>query len=84
MDLLQREREDDHAMDTNSPIQTHREKKISHSISHLPFRAKCGLTPAIHMVALDFCVVNTEFDDALTILAMKEKPFSNSGCDSDA
>ena len=67
---------------------------MSHSVSHLPFRAgcahcakglardwphrsDCGPTPAFHMVALDFCVANTESDDALTILAMKEKPFQS-------
>ena len=31
------------------------------------------------MVALEFCVANTESDDALTILAMKEKPVQSSG-----
>ena len=70
------------------------EERMSHSVSHLPFRTGCahcvkglardwphrtdsGLTPAIHMVARDFCVANTESDDALTILAMKEKPFQS-------
>ena len=32
------------------------------------------LTPAVHMVAGDFCVTNTKSDDALTISVMKEKP----------
>ena len=38
-----------------------------------------GLTPATHIVARDFCVTNTESDDALTILAMKEKPYQPAG-----
>ena len=42
-----------------------------------PHRSDSGLTPAIHMVARDFCIANTESDDALTILAMKEKPFQS-------
>ena len=67
---------------------------MSHSVSHLPFRAGCdhcvkgltrdwphhgdsGLTPANHVVARDFCVGNTESDDALAILAMKEKPYQS-------
>ena len=31
------------------------------------------------MVAQDFCFASTESDDALTILAMKEKPFLSAG-----
>ena len=38
-----------------------------------------GLTPAVHMVARDFCVANTESDDALTILVMKEKSCQSAG-----
>ena len=67
---------------------------MSHSVSHLPFRAGCahcvkglardwphhsdsGLTPAVHMVAQDFFVGDTKSDDALAILAMKEKPYQS-------
>ena len=39
-----------------------------------------GPPPDIPMVAMDFCLANTESDDdRLTILAMKEKPFQSVG-----
>ena len=46
-----------------------------------PHRSNNGLPPDIPMVAMDFCFVNTESndDDVLTILAMKEKPFQSIG-----
>ena len=44
-----------------------------------PHHYDSGLTPAIHMVARDFCVTNTKYDDALTILVMKEKSYQSAG-----
>ena len=41
-----------------------------------PHRGDYGPPPDIPMVAMDFCIANTESDDdVLTILTMKEKPF---------
>ena len=44
-----------------------------------PHQYDSGLTPAIHMVARDFCVTNTKSDDALTILVLKEKSYQSAG-----
>ena len=44
-----------------------------------PHHYERGLTPAIPMVAPDFCVTNTKSDDALTILVMKEKSYQPAG-----
>ena len=45
-----------------------------------PHRSDYRPLPDIPVVAMDFCLVNTESDDdVLTILAMKEKPFQSVG-----
>ena len=71
------------------PYKPTKEERMSHSVSHFPFvkaltrdwphHSDSGLTPAIHMVARDFCVGNTKSDDVLSILAMKEKPYQSAG-----
>ena len=45
-----------------------------------PHRSDYGPPPDVPVVAMDFCFVNTVFDDdVLTILAMKENPFQSVG-----
>ena len=45
-----------------------------------PHRSDYGAPPDVPMVAMDFCLANTESDDdVLTILAMTEKPFQSVG-----